>query len=85
MNPTIGRIVKYKLKEEEKEQLRALSNSSLSGHCNISDESPATIVAVWSEDSINAKVHLDGAIPDLWVTSIQQGEEPGQWNWFQKN
>lgn len=78
MKPSIGRIVIYRPTEAEKKVMADTIG------CNTSDILPATIVAVWgdSEEScINVKVHQDGDVPDLWKTSINRGEEPGQWNW----
>lgn len=77
MKPTIGRVVIYNTTAEEQYGMRALGN-------NIQEKLPAIIVAVWgdSDDAcINAKVLIDGIHPDLWKTSINRGDEPGQWNW----
>ncbi len=82
MEPTIGRIVKYKPTKQDKEVMKTHQN--LTG-CNIMDELPATIVSVHGENCINVKVHLDGNAPDLWKTSIEHGDEAGQWDWFVKN
>ena len=73
MTPTIGRIVVYKTTDEDKEFMR---NNS----CNVQDELPAIIVAVWGEEMINAKVITDGTVPFLWKTSIHKGELIGEWN-----
>lgn len=72
--PSIGRIVIYNTTEKEQETFSTLS-------CNVSKQLPATIVAVWGETCINAKVQVDGLHDDLWKTSISQGDAPGQWNW----
>ena len=47
---------------------------------------PTLVVKVWEGNSINAQVFLDGN-DTLWVTSVQQGGETGQWDWmpFQKD
>lgn len=42
---------------------------------------PMVIVALWSENCVNGQVFLDGN-DTLWVTSAQQGNEPGNWNYF---
>lgn len=47
---------------------------------------PAIVVEVWpnehgpEHDGINAQVFLDGN-DTLWVTSVGEGEGPGQWQW----
>jgi hypothetical protein len=70
MEPTIGRIVHLKLTEQQK--------NSING--NKAEVLPAVIVAVWGPTCVNLKVMTDG-VNDLWVTSAQQGENEGQWNW----
>lgn len=45
------------------------------------DVFPMLIVRVWGSDAsaaVNGKVELDGT-DCLWVTSVVQGHEPGQW------
>jgi hypothetical protein len=94
MKPTIGRIVNYKLNQEDKS---LLSNAFMivsdtiegqqlvydgSGRSNNNqDELPAIIVSVWSDTCINLQVFVDGNTGILWKTSINQGNEAGQWNW----
>lgn len=47
---------------------------------------PAIIVQVWpneygpDHDGINAQAFLDGN-DQLWLTSVREGSEPGQWMW----
>jgi len=75
MKPTIGRTVVYHTTQEDQNFFRRIGNSQ--------DHLPAVIVAVWgdSEEScVNLKVIGDGP-NDLWVTSRNQGTEPGQWSW----
>jgi hypothetical protein len=74
MKPTIGRIVVYNTTEKEKEAMRTLSS-------NVQDKLPAIVVAVWSDTCINVKVIVDGSMPDIWRTSINLGEAPGNWSW----
>lgn len=80
MAPTQGRIVKYKLTAADRDKLSAYNKTEV--FSNMAEELPAIITAVWSEDSVNIKVFVDGNAPDLWVTSISQGDEEGNWNWF---
>jgi hypothetical protein len=78
MKPTIGRVVIYNTTEQDKKAMTAAS--VLNGGCNVQDQLPAIVVAVWGEECINAKVITDGHL-EIWVTSILQGTSPGQWEW----
>jgi hypothetical protein len=78
MKPSIGRIVIYKTTEADKAEMKKVNDSGK--YCNIQDEVPAIIVAVWGESCINARVLCDGHL-DLYPTSINLGDEPGNWNW----
>ena len=42
---------------------------------------PMVITGIWGETCVNGQVFLDGS-DTLWVTSVQQGNEPGNWNYF---
>ena len=75
MKPTIGRIVRYRTTEEDRESMRK-------NHQNVQEELPAIIVAVWSDTCVNLKVLLDGE-GDMWVTSSSQGNDEMNWNWFE--
>lgn len=78
MIPTIGRTVIYQTTEEQRKYMEE------SGTCNTQLSLPATIVFVWGYDEkavVNLKVHVDGATPDLWVTSVVQGNNEGEWHW----
>lgn len=78
MNPTIGRTVRYKTTEADRKLMEDKPN------CNVQNELPAVIVAVWSEECVNLKVQLDGE-GELWVTSSLRGDQEMQWDWFVKN
>lgn len=78
MNVSIGRTVIYKTTDAQQDAMRKAS--SLGRSCNVTDELPAIVVAVWSQSAINLKVILDG-IGDIWVTSVSEGDQPGQWHW----
>lgn len=78
MKPTIGRIVIYNTTDADKAKMTAAS--LISGGCNVQDQLPAIIVAVWGENCVNLKVITDGNL-DLWVTSAIQGDQPMNWNW----
>lgn len=79
MKPTIGRVVIYKTTEAERATMKAAPY--FGQYCNIQDELPATVVAVWSDTCLNLRVKLDGSGPDVWRASVNQGNEEGQWNW----
>lgn len=75
MDVTIGRVVIYKTTESDQELMRITPN------CNVAEELPAIIVVVHSKDKdplVNLNVKLDGE-GSLWATSVQAGDEPGEW------
>lgn len=74
MNPTIGRTVIYKTTEADRKILRDASG-------NESQELPAVVVAVWSDDCVNAQVITDSEIGLMRKTSIVKGDGEGEWNW----
>lgn len=76
--PTIGRIVKYKTTLIEREQLKM--NYVTGEYGNGSEELPAIIVAVWSDTTVNVQVFSDNKLGTFWKTSIQKGDQEGQWN-----
>lgn len=76
MKPTIGRIVCYHTTKEDRERMDRRDE------CNVQEELPAMIVAVWNGNCVNLKVMLDG-VGDLWITSSLQGDNEGEWNWFE--
>ncbi len=89
MIPTIGRIVHYKLTEqdaarvaEQREQRKLTGNVAYVG-----DVFPAVVVRTWgdtAESACNLQVLLDG--PDsLWVTSRTVGEVEGTFAWPQRS
>ena len=70
-------IVNGKIKEPEREI-----------DCNIpvlNQPLAAVIVAVWGIDLVNLKVHLDGNLIDLWITSTskttKENKSAGGWLW----
>lgn len=87
MQPTIGRIVHYKLSEGDCERIVKLANrphadgsSPMTNSARPGDVFPAVIVRVWEGSCVNARVLLDGEL-DLWVTSRSEGEHDGFWQW----
>ena len=81
MKPTIGRIVIYKTTDSDRESMKKQSEES--GTCNVQETLPAIIVAVWSETTVNLQVIGDGE-RWTWHTSVQQGDDQGQWQWLKK-
>ena len=87
MIPSIGRIVHYRLNEQDVEQikrLRMVDQDRQGNEPKAGQTYPAMIVAVWgvtpSENtSANLQVILDGN-DSLWATSRGQGAEFGQWH-----
>ncbi len=82
--PTIGRIVIYNTTAKEREAMEKNSTLRHGQGCNAQKQLPAVVVAVWGhqlDSAINIKVMMDGAVPDMWITSIKQGDGEGQWNW----
>ena len=76
MKPTVGRVVIYKTTEEDRKWMRQSC-------CNIKEELPAIIVAVWSETCVNLQVLLDGD-GTMWRTSVTEGLEEYNWHWPKK-
>ena len=84
MKPSLGRIVHYKLSHEDVNSIRYRRESGLQlpgNHVHEGDVFPAVIVNVWSDDSVNLQVFLDG--PDtFWATSRKEADDkPGYWIW----
>lgn len=42
---------------------------------------PMVIVGIWGDTCVNGQVFLDGN-DTLWVLSVLQGNDPGNWNYF---
>ena len=83
--PTVGRIVLYRPRNPNHPFLPGYSTPAdgsaldASSH-NYAEVVPAVIVRVWSPSCVNLKVFADGpATP--WHTSVNFGDQPGQWSW----
>lgn len=74
--PSVGRIVHYKLASHDKpEDFNFM---------RLGESVAAVIVRVWSTNGLctcNLKLLHDGPEPALWRTSVEMGDEPGQWSW----
>lgn len=80
MTPTIGRIVHYRLSEDDAKAINALpmpGNTVKAG-----DLVAAIVVRVWSASTCNLRLVLDGD-GEYWATSCSVGDEQRQWNWPQ--
>jgi hypothetical protein len=72
MQPTVGRIVYYNLKDKQ-------------GNVQVR---PAIVVRVWNDTMLNLQVFTDGSNDTeygnniVWKTSVMQGEGVGQWDWM---
>ena len=96
MTPTIGRIVHYKLSLEDAGKLnkryddgagpRSAKNADSGAQVHVgnrverSETVPMIITKVWTEESVNGQVILDGN-DSLWVTSAVRGQNESQWDW----
>ncbi|WP_030747600.1 hypothetical protein [Streptomyces sp. NRRL F-5135] len=84
MQPTIGRIVHYRLKTTDVERIasqrRIYPELAAGNLVNEGDAVPALIVRVWHGTLCNLRLILDGP-DDLWVTSRPEGDTPGRWTW----
>lgn len=82
MNPTIGRIVHYKLSDWDREQIvvRAERPGVNANEPRVGDVYPAIVVRVFGGEQCNLQVFCDGDLTH-WASSRAQGDEPGQWTW----
>ena len=96
MKPTIGRIVHYKLSQNDADQINrrrdfAASVSANAGfpthlgnHAEAGQVFPAQIVRVFDPTgdygTCNLQVSLDGN-DTFWATSRKTGDEEGAWSW----
>lgn len=85
MNLSIGRIVLYKLSESDCRRIlryRADTPTNDGNQPTAGNTVPA--IVVWPHDNpehtFNGQAFLDGN-DSLWLTSVKQGDEPGQWQW----
>ena len=96
MVPTIGRSVHYRVTAEEalatnKRREDARQNrdkmreerpgfqAHIGNMISEGEAVPMTITQVWPTN-VNGQAILDGN-DSLWVTSVEEGDQPGQWQW----
>jgi hypothetical protein len=88
MQPTIGRIVHYKLNEGDVAEIdrrfpqKDAMGAYLRNPVSVGQVLPARVVAVFdaTAGTSNLKADLDG-YGEYWATSRAEGDEPGQWSW----
>ena len=93
MQPTVGRIVHYKLSQQDADEVNRRRTGSGHGEnwpegaqahtgnsVKAGDVFPMIITVVHSESMVNGQVFLDGN-DTLWVTSRSLGENEFDWNW----
>lgn len=89
MQPSLGRIVHYKLTATDCELIERQDASGKTlphpGRNNVYEGQvfPAMVVAVFGNgEHLNLKVFLDGGPgAEYWATSRPEGDQPGQWSW----
>lgn len=93
---TPGRIVQYRLTKHDAVRTNARRADAVGeagvargrtgaiahfgNHVSESDAHPAMVVAAHEDGRVNLQVFLDGN-DTLWVTSVSEGHENGQWFW----
>jgi len=97
MTPTIGRIVHYRLTEEEalatdkrredaRQQREQMQRTRPGFQAHIGNQLtggeivPMMITYIPPANGVNGQVLLDGS-DSLWVTSVKEGDGPGEWSW----
>lgn len=82
MKPTIGRIVLYRLTNDDVDEILDLAavREKHFNSPNIGDLVPAVIVKINQDDNVNIKAILDGEA-DLWIMKVHEGLEEGEWQW----
>jgi hypothetical protein len=93
--PSIGRIVHYRLTLEEAATInerradyaktaagrqKPLFQPFIGNPCGAGDVVPMVIAKVWPGELVNGQALLDGT-DGLWVTSAKQGDGLGEWSW----
>ena len=87
MEPTVGRIVHYKLDGGDANAIYQGRDSDAGWGGNshrAGDVLPMVIVRINDsgliEPTVNGQVFLDGN-DSLWVASVREGESEGKWSW----
>jgi hypothetical protein len=88
MQVSIGRILQYKLTEEDVQRIarRRTDSGSIGNPHHAGQVLPLVVCVVWPNEygpnyhGVNGQVLLDGN-DSYWVTSIKEGSENGTWAW----
>jgi hypothetical protein len=97
MKPSLGRLVHYRLSEQEAEAVNrrrkdfhdsrsADERTGFVGHVGNwaaeGDMFPAMVVRVWDESTVTVNLQVFLDGNDVhWATSSAEGNEPGTWAW----
>lgn len=88
MQPTIGRIVLYRLTEQDSRVIAEQAvreGQRVNPHC-VGQILPLVVCRVWPNEwgegvpGVNGQALLDGS-GSLWVCSAREGAGYGQWSW----
>jgi hypothetical protein len=85
MQPTIGRILIYRLSDSDIKQINDGPQGNLNTH-SVGQELPLIVCVVWPDEfgqgkaGVNGWLFLDGG-RSLWLTSVGEGDGNGQWHW----
>lgn len=95
MKPTIGRIVRYKLTDQDvNEIVHHEGEDGTVNHLDAGEEVAAVVVRVFHDypapeggtrDACNLRLLIDGSTRLPWVTSRHEGTEPGTWHWPERS
>lgn len=90
MEPTVGRIVLYKLSQNDISRLQQHPMAYQANNHHAGDVVPMTVVRPWHATGkynkgvsvLNGQAFIDGPFT-FWVLSASEGEGPGQWSWME--
>ena len=80
--PTVGRIVHYRIPLSMAEDVNEQINQDQFRGSEVTEGEivPMLITHVHNITLVNGNVFLDGE-KDVWATSVEQGDNPGEWQW----
>lgn len=84
MMPKLGEVVLFTFSKDDQDKIENHRDAAVLQSLGQSIKVPATVVAVWGEDCVNLRVHLDGPGPDIWETSVPRFDpthERDGWYW----
>lgn len=86
MQPTIGRILIYKLSVLDVARIQRTANEGNENPHAVGQELPLLVCCVWPNEfgpgkaGVNGQLFLDGQ-RTLWITSVGEGDIEGRWHW----